>query len=841
MNNNIVHICCVSFVIGLMAWSGCAHASTAEISYSFEGIALDTGEKTQDPTILVVLFSQSDAFENAALPEQCVPEIPEADAPFEFSPVSDAPLRPAIEQALQFASAATETTLLDPLFFQSFDSGDLGIAVRPDDILAVNMPRTQAPHHSLREDSEDAQTVDAVPEPAAGLLVGVGIVLIGVFARRKRRTLLVMAAFTAGMTVSAHEAAAVAAPASRVVTITKEGDGTGLLVAGTRVCDFLCDTLRVPYTKHAAETLKVVPDADSIFVGWKQANGEAISGAVHAQPGDALIAALTRRPGAQMPLYAGHQAIVRLKPGANAKTVAALKQRVGFIAADALTLRDKLWYVTTTTENALTILKASPAVAYAEPDYVVTAADATPTEFDNNPTLPSYGADAWWLRKINAPAAWDISAGGETILAVLDTGVDYTHSDVKKNMWVNPNGASDGLHGYDFVDGDPDPMDVGGHGTHVAGILGARANNGGVVGVNWRTNIMAIRVLKESEDQVSPPYGLISRVIEGIRYARSHGANIVNNSYQWYHHSSKSLYWLLYECRDMLFVASAGNEGTNNDERQVFPASYLFNNIIAVAATNQNDQLADFPKPLVASNYGAKSVDIGAPGLNIVSASHPASTFGNPYVSLSGTSMAAPFVTGAAGLVKAACPSLSAVEIKRLLMETADPAPALQGKTVSGGRLNAYKALRRCAYAAPTPTPRPAATPTPRPTSGPTPTPQPMPTQTPSPSATPAPRPTTTPTPRPATACGTDDAEAGWYFVYQVTSTGSCGGLIGTPWIGGDTAKVEVEFRNGIRPASAWCVPGRAKLTIVTENGHWYYTCALTPAGNEQVYAQWRW
>ena len=158
----------------------------------------------------------------------------------------------------------------------------------------------------------------------------------------------------------------------------------------------------------------------------------------------------------------------------DSKTVAALKQRVGFIAADALTLRDKLWYVTTTTENALTILKASPAVAYAEPDYVVTAADATPTEFDNNPTLPSYGADAWWLRKINAPAAWDISAGGETILAVLDTGVDYTHSDVKKNMWVNPNGASDGLHGYDFVDGDPDPMDVGGHGTHVAGILGAR-------------------------------------------------------------------------------------------------------------------------------------------------------------------------------------------------------------------------------------------------------------------------------------------------------------------------------------------------------------------------------
>ena len=797
---------------------------------------MDTGETAQDPSVLVMIFDEPDEVERVLMPDgdfAQFPAAPKIDLSAIFQPAWETPLWFMTERTLRVAVVKeTDTFAFDQLLFESVEAG-YRIAARPDDMFAVNMPRTQSPHHSLREDSEDAQTVDAVPEPAAGLLVGVGIVLIGVFARRKRRTLLVMAAFTAGMTVSAHEAAAVAAPASRVVTISKEGDGTGLLVAGTRVCDFLCDTLRVPYTKHAAETLKVVPDADSIFVGWKQANGEAISGAVHVQPGDALIAVLTRRPGAPMPLYAGHQAIVRLKPGANAKTVAALKQRVGFIAADALTLRDKLWYVTTTTENALTILKASPAVAYAEPDYIVTGADATPTEFDNNPTLPSYGADAWWLRKISAPAAWDISTGGETILAVLDTGVDYTHSDLKQNIWVNPNGASDGLHGYDFVDGDPDPMDVGGHGTHVAGILGARANNGGVVGVNWRTNIMAIRVLKENEDQVSPPYGLISRVIEGIRYARSHGANIVNNSYQWYHHSSKSLYWLLYECSDMLFVASAGNEGTNNDERQVFPASYLFNNIIAVAATNQNDQLADFPEPLVASNYGVKSVDIGAPGLNIVSASHPASTFGNPYVSLSGTSMAAPFVTGAAGLVKAACPSLSAVEIKRLLMETADPSPALRGKIVSGGRLNAYKALRRCAYAAPTPTPRP--------TSEPTPTPQPMPTQTPSPFVTPAPRPTATPTPRPATTCGTDDAEAGWYFVYQVQSAGSCGGLIGTPWIGGDTAKVEVEFRNGIRPASAWCVPARAQLTMVPENGHWYYTCTLSPAGNEQVYAQWRW
>ena len=829
-------------MVGIMmaSVSGMAHAYTADVSCFFEGVRLDTGETAQDPSVLVMIFGEPDEVERVLMPDgdfAQFPAAPKIDLSAIFQPAWETPLWFMAERALRVAVVKeTDAFAFDQLLFESVEAG-YRIAVRPDDILAINMPRTQAPHHSLREDSEDAQTVDAVPEPAAGLLVGVGIILIGVFARRKRRTLFVMAAFTAGMTVSAHEAAAVAAPASRVVTISKEGDGTGLLVAGTRVCDFLCDTLRVPYTKHAAETLKVVPDADSIFVGWKQANGEAISGAVHAQPGDALIAVLTRRPGAPMPLYAGHQAIVRLKPGANAKTVAALKQRVDFIAADALTLRDKLWYVTTTTENALTILKASPAVAYAGPDYVVTAADATPTEFDNNPALPGY--DPWWLRNISAPAAWDISTGGETIIAVLDTGVDYTHSDVKKNMWVNPNGASDGLHGYDFVDGDPDPMDVGGHGTHVAGILGARANNGGVVGVNWRTNIMAIRVIRSKGESL--PFGLISRIKKGIEYARSHGAVIVNNSYKWYNYADPTLYQQIQQS-GMLFVASAGNEGYDNDgSRKAYPASYDVNNIIAVAATDKNDQLAVFPKPDVASNYGAKSVDIGAPGLDIVSASHPASTSGNPYVSRPGTSMAASFVTGAAGLVKAACPSLSAVEIKRLLMETADPAPALRGKTVSGGRLNAYKALRRCASAAPTPTPRPAATPTPRPTSGPTPTPQPMPTQTPSPSSTPAPRPTATPTPRPATTCGTDDAEAGWYFVYQVRSAGSCGGLIGTPWIGGDTAKVEVEFRNGIRPASAWCVPSRARLSVVPENGHWYYTCTLSPAGNEQVYAQWRW
>lgn len=136
----------------------------------------------------------------------------------------------------------------------------------------------------------------------------------------------------------------------------------------------------------------------------------------------------------------------------------------------------------------------------------------------------------------------------------------------------------------------------------------------------------------------------------------------------------------------------------------------------------------------------------------------------------------------------------------------------------------------------PEPTPTPESEFTPTPWAEPTPPPGTEPTPLPNPTRTPG----VEPSPQPS-VCGTDDAEAGWYFVYQVGSPGLCGGLIGTPWIGGDTAKVEVEFRNGIRPASAWCVPSRARLSIVPENGHWYYTCTLSPAGNDQVYAQWRW
>ncbi|GAK50683.1 hypothetical protein U14_01916 [Candidatus Moduliflexus flocculans] len=119
------------------------------------------------------------------------------------------------------------------------------------------------------------------------------------------------------------------------------------------------------------------------------------------------------------------------------------------------------------------------------------------------------------------------------------------------------------------------------------------------------------------------------------------------------------------------------------------------------------------------------------------------------------------------------------------------------------------------------------------------PNPTPVPTQQPTP--TPVPTPVITSTPQPHKICSTDDAEAGWYFVYSVGVSGACGGLIGTPWIGGDTAKVEVEFRNHLRPTNAWCVPSNAKLSIVPENGNWYYTCTLSPAGNDQVYVQWRW
>ena len=350
-------------------------------------------------------------------------------------------------------------------------------------------------------------------------------------------------------------------------------------------------------------------------------------------------------------------------------------------------------------DRAVAAYRANPLVMYAEPNYRVHAA-LTPND-------PGFG-NLWGLNNtgqtggtpdadIDAPEAWDHWTGnGSTIVAVIDTGVDYTHPDLAGNMWTNPgevrddgldndgNGIVDDYFGANFVyrdaSGNPtgDPYDDHYHGTHVAGTIGAVGNNGeGVAGVSWNVRIMAVKFLDSSGS------GYTSDAIDGLNYAVAEGAKISNNSWGGGPYD-QGLADAIQAAglQGHLFVAAAGNSGTNADFDPMYPAAYDLDNIVSVAALDQNDGLAYF------SNYGANSVDLGAPGVGVYS------TFpGNGYGTLDGTSMATPHVTGVAALIRDLHPDWSAAQVKQQLLGTVDPVGALDGLTVTGGRLNAAAAV----------------------------------------------------------------------------------------------------------------------------------------------------
>ncbi len=289
--------------------------------------------------------------------------------------------------------------------------------------------------------------------------------------------------------------------------------------------------------------------------------------------------------------------------------------------------------------------------------------------------------------------AWDIESGNKNVIvAVLDTGVDYTHEDLKDNMY---NGNA--KHGYDFAgdnDGnnDDDPMpdtpyDENGHyhGTHVAGIIGAVGNNGkGISGVAQRVSIMALKVFRPNG------YGYNSDILEALDYISKkvdNGENIVavNASFGGSGGSQDDSMDKAIEklgSQGVVFCAAAGNDSKNIDNDPVYPASYDASNIIAVAATDQNDQLASF------SNWGKNSVDIAAPGKNILSA-YPE----NKYAYMDGTSMATPQITGLVALLKTKYPSDDPNAIKDKILNYGDELSSLEGKIASNARANSYKAL----------------------------------------------------------------------------------------------------------------------------------------------------
>lgn len=349
--------------------------------------------------------------------------------------------------------------------------------------------------------------------------------------------------------------------------------------------------------------------------------------------------------------------------------------------------------------DALAAYRANPDVLYVQPNYRV--------HIELAANDPSYADGALWGlhntgqdggkvdADIDAPEAWEITTGrGNTLVAVIDSGVDYTHPDLAENIWTNlaevagdgidndGNGFLDDVHGYDFANNDGDPMDDHGHGTHVAGTIAAAANNGiGVTGVNWNTQVMALKFLDASGS------GNTSDAIRALEYAVKMGARISNNSWGGGPFDAALANAIgAAALRGHIFVAAAGNNNRNNDASAHYPSSYSHNNIVSVAATDRNDRRASF------SNYGATTVDLGAPGVSILSTT-PNST----YSSFNGTSMATPHVTGVLSLVWDLRPEWTYTQVIQQVLSTVDPVQDLGGRTVTGGRLNARKALEGAA------------------------------------------------------------------------------------------------------------------------------------------------
>lgn len=341
--------------------------------------------------------------------------------------------------------------------------------------------------------------------------------------------------------------------------------------------------------------------------------------------------------------------------------------------------------------TAIEELQKLPEVLYAEPNYKVQINEEIPNDeyFDELYALKNTGQDSGTPgADISATKAWSLHQGNPNIrIGVIDTGVDYTHPDLVNNIWTNPgeiagngldddgNGYIDDVHGYDFYYDDSDPMDLNGHGTHVSGTIAATGNNGiGVAGVMWQAKIVAIQFLSSTGG------GTSAGAISAIEYANTLGLAITSNS--WGGNSFSQAIKDVIEAGDSLFVAAAGNNARDTDAIGHYPSAYDSPNILSVAASDNQDSLAYF------SNYGASTVDLAAPGVSIFS-----TYLNDGYTSLNGTSMATPHVSGVAGLLLSLETSLSTTDIKEIILDSTDPISDFEGLFVTGGRLNAQKAL----------------------------------------------------------------------------------------------------------------------------------------------------
>lgn len=386
----------------------------------------------------------------------------------------------------------------------------------------------------------------------------------------------------------------------------------------------------------------------------------------------------------------------RVLESLNARNGARNKERLPGTSVRVVTLPENL-----PVKAAVQRYEETPGVAYAEPDYLLTPAQMTPDDpgyaqmYALNNTGQTGGTpDA----DIDAPAAWQTTTGGpQTVVAVIDSGVDIDHPDLRDNIWRNVdevpgngrdddgNGYVDDVNGWDFFHGDAsvyDAADGDEHGTHVAGTIAAVGDNStGVTGVSWRAQVMPLKF-------IGPNGGPTSAAIKAIDYALAEGVDISNNSWGGGYYSQALRDAISRaDAAGHLFVAAAGNGGTDgvgddNDASPNYPASFDNANIVSVAATDASDSLAGF------SNFGARTVDLAAPGVGILS-----TLPGNAYGRYSGTSMATPHVAGTAVLLKTRYPDYDDARLKALLLKGVEPKPALETRTVTGGRLNAVAAL----------------------------------------------------------------------------------------------------------------------------------------------------
>ncbi|HEY8271283.1 MAG TPA: S8 family peptidase [Pseudobdellovibrionaceae bacterium] len=321
-----------------------------------------------------------------------------------------------------------------------------------------------------------------------------------------------------------------------------------------------------------------------------------------------------------------------------------------------------------------------------------------PSVLFNDPAIHQ----AWGLKKSDAARAWSVSKGShKVIVAIIDTGADIKHEDLDSNIWTNPgeagldskgrnkasngidddgNGFIDDVHGWNFVSNNGTLADNHGHGTHIACIVGAKAgNNKGISGISPEVSLM---ILKYYDPKI-PNTDNLKNTVAAIKYAVKMGANIINYSGGGTEYSKEEHDAIVEaEKKGILFVAAAGNERSNSDQFKYYPADYGLSNIVSITAIDPSTEV------LSSSNYGIETVDIAAPGQNILSCLP-----GNAYGYLTGTSQATAFVTGAAVLVMARREAFKAVDIKKYILSTGDAQVSLVAKTRTSRQLNLYKAL----------------------------------------------------------------------------------------------------------------------------------------------------